>query len=53
MATVTYLPSALDAQIDRAASRIQKERSRNKWVAALVLLAGAIALTGVLWAAMH
>lgn len=53
MATVTYLPSALDAQINRAAHRINKERARKRWVATLVLLVGAIALTGVLWVAMH
>ncbi len=56
MATVTYLPYALDAQINRAAERINKERARKKWAAALVLLTGSIALTSVLcalWAAMH
>lgn len=53
MATVTYLPSALDAQINRAADRIQKERTRKQWIAALVLLTGTLALVGVLWAAMH
>ena len=53
MATVTYLPSALDAQINRAADRINKQRARNRWLATLILLAGTFALTSVLWIAMH
>lgn len=53
MATITYLPSALDAQINKAAERIKKERSRKRWVATLILLVGTIALTSVLWVMMH
>ena len=53
MANVTYLPTALDAQINTTLHRINKERARNRWVAAIVALSGAVALLAILWAAAH
>lgn len=53
MATVTYLPSALDAQINRTLHRINKERTRKRWLAALMMVTGAICLVAILWAAAH
>jgi hypothetical protein len=53
MATVTYLPSALDAQINSAADRIKKEQARNRVRAALVLLASAAAMVFVAYTALH
>ncbi len=53
MATVIYLPAALEVQIDKAAHRINQERARKRWAATLILLGGTAALLGILWAAMH